>query len=174
MQFAVAPFYKTIVYIGLAWVYLDRGQLAAAEQSAHDGLAAGAAPESMHCIEALVALRSGRIEEARRLVSALDGSQTLVTGSAPLAAACAVRLGDIPAALRFMSHPSRLDIAHTISRLMPDLHPLLDHAPFAPRRSRHALVWPLEAPMIDAARHALFKEVRIESGIPRASDVLAH
>jgi hypothetical protein len=33
-------------------------------------------------------------------------------------------------------------------------------------------VWPLEASMIDAARHALFQEVRIESGMPQGSDLL--
>jgi len=42
------------------------------------------------------------------------------------------------------------------------------------RRARRihdlSLIWPLEAPMIDAARHALFREVRIESGLAPGSD----
>jgi hypothetical protein len=57
------------------------------------------------------------------------------------------------------------------ARLVPDLHPLLDRAPHAPRRRDAALVWPLEAPMIDRARFKLFKEVRIDTGIPEGSDV---
>jgi hypothetical protein len=58
-----------------------------------------------------------------------------------------------------------------MARLDPELHSLLDHEPFAPRRAAATLVWPLEAPMIDAARHALFREVRVESGIPQGSGV---
>ena len=34
-------------------------------------------------------------------------------------------------------------------------------------------VWPVEAPMIDRTRLRLFREVRIESGTPEGSDVLA-
>ena len=57
----------------------------------------------------------------------------------------------------------------TLARLIPELHPILDHPPFAPRRREAPLVWPLEAPMIDTARNALFREVRIESGTPQGS-----
>ena len=35
------------------------------------------------------------------------------------------------------------------------------------------LVWPVEAPMIDRTRLRLFKEVRIGTGTPEGSDVLA-
>jgi len=59
----------------------------------------------------------------------------------------------------------------TLVRLDPDLHLLLDHEPFAPRRMDATLVWPTEAPALDAARRALFKEVRVESGVPKGSDV---
>ena len=37
---------------------------------------------------------------------------------------------------------------------------------FAPRRMDETLVWPLEAPMIDAARFRLFREMKVESGLP--------
>jgi len=56
-------------------------------------------------------------------------------------------------------------------RLRPDLHPLLGRAPFAPRRWDAALVWPLEAPMLNAAVYPVFREVRIEPGRPEASGV---
>lgn len=62
-------------------------------------------------------------------------------------------------------------LAGTFARLAPALHPILDRAPFAPRRSEHALIWPLEAPMLAPAVHALFREVRIESGLPQGSVV---
>ena len=60
-----------------------------------------------------------------------------------------------------------------LARLIDLLHPLLDLEPFAPRRSKLGLVWPVEAPMIDRTRLRLFREVRIESGTPEGSDVLA-
>jgi hypothetical protein len=63
------------------------------------------------------------------------------------------------------------DTAPMLVRLDPELHPLLDEPPFAPRRRDLALVWPLEAPMIDAVRFALFREVRIESGRPLMSEI---
>jgi hypothetical protein len=70
-----------------------------------------------------------------------------------------------------MERPLVRDLAVCLARLDPETHPLLDLPPLAPRRWDGALVWPLEAPMIDATRHALFREVRIESGLPQGSDV---
>ena len=65
------------------------------------------------------------------------------------------------------------DFIPWFARLDPELLPLMDLPQFAPRRLDGTLVWPLEAPMIDAARHAVFREVRIESGLPQGSDVLS-
>jgi hypothetical protein len=89
-----------------------------------------------------------------------------------VAAAAAVRLGKPDLAERFLDRKYIRDFVGWIVRLDPELHPLLDREAFAPRRASATLVWPLEAPMIDAARHALFKEVRIESGMPQGSDLL--
>jgi tetratricopeptide (TPR) repeat protein len=168
---ATTPFYKTAVYAQAVWAALGRGDVAAAARAVHDGIAGGAMEENMRCCEALVVVREGRTDEARRLVADLSGRPSLATGVLPLVAACAVRLGDIEAARAFMSRKVLDDIAPVIVRLVHELHPLLDRNPFAPRRSPLTLVWPLEAPMIDVARHALFKGVRIESGYPRGSDV---
>ena len=63
-------------------------------------------------------------------------------------------------------------LAPVIVRLEPSLHRLLEHPKFAPRRSAITLTWPVEAPMIDPARLALFKEVKIASGTPGGSSVL--
>jgi hypothetical protein len=57
-------------------------------------------------------------------------------------------------------------------RLVHACHPLLDQEKFGPRKIAMTLVWPLQAPMIDEARFALFKEVRIESGRPEGTDIL--
>jgi hypothetical protein len=74
-------------------------------------------------------------------------------------------------ALRFMARPLVGDLGPCIARLSPEVHALLDRAPLAPRRWDATLVWPLESPMIDPVRFALFREVRIESGRPQGSDI---
>jgi len=66
----------------------------------------------------------------------------------------------------------RAIVTPTMARLSPELHPMVNRAPLAPRRWDVALVWPLEAPMIDPSCHRLFREVRIESGTPLASDLI--
>jgi len=58
-----------------------------------------------------------------------------------------------------------------LARIYPVVHPALDDDRFRPRRRDEALVWPLEAPMMDPSVHALFREVRIESGRPSASQL---
>ena len=65
------------------------------------------------------------------------------------------------------------EFTEVLIRLEPLLHPLLDLEAFAPRRSELELVWPVEAPMIDRTRLRLFREVRIESGMPEGSNILA-
>ena len=44
-----------------------------------------------------------------------------------------------------------------------------DEPPFVPRRLVATLGWPLEAPMIDAARFRSFRDVRFERGLSAAS-----
>jgi hypothetical protein len=82
------------------------------------------------------------------------------------------RLGEPEEAVRLLQRRSMVDYVAILARLDADLHGLLSLEPLAPRKLDAVLVWPLEAPAIDAARHALFREVRIESGLPQGSDVL--
>jgi serine/threonine protein kinase/tetratricopeptide (TPR) repeat protein len=165
-------FYITAAYYFRAWVALARGDLATAEQVVRDGIADGARPNDMRCIEAMIAVRAGRADESRRMVRELEQVSGLAAGSLMMVAGAANRLGDFDRAAGFMGRQLAASLSHTLVRLDPELHPLLDREPFAPRRRDAVLVWPLEAPMMDAARHALFREVHIESGIPRGSDVL--
>ncbi len=171
-QLSSDPFYITAVHGLQAWVHLSRGDLAAAEQAVREGRTDGAEPGNMQAVEAMIAAREGRADEARRLVRELEASTALAGGSLLIVAGAAVRLGELEGAARFLGRGLLRDLAPCLARLEPELHPLLDRAPLAPRRWDAALVWPLQAPMIDGARHALFREVRIESGMPQGSDVL--
>jgi serine/threonine protein kinase/Tfp pilus assembly protein PilF len=167
-----APWYTTAVYFFEAMVHLQRGEPAAAEQCARDGLAHGALGPDMQAIDAAAWARSGRMDDARRLLAQLDPGVGLAAGSLQLAAGAALRAGDRQLAARFLSREIIGDLGNAVARLDPELHGLLDLPPFAPRRWNVTLTWPLEAPMIDAACFPLFKEVRIESGRPPASDII--
>jgi hypothetical protein len=105
-------------------------------------------------------------------VHELEKATNLGAGILMMAAQAALRAGEPNVARRFLARTLVRELGPIMARLEPELHALLDAPPFAPRRCDFALVWPLEAPMIDAARHALFREVRIESGTPRGSDPL--
>ena len=166
-------FYVTGYHAMRVWVSLGRGDLIAAEQALGEGIADGSRPDDMRAAEAAVAAHSGRSDEARRWVKELDAVVGLIAPSLLLLAGAALRLGETELATRILDRKLVRDLAPTLARLDPALHPLLDRMPLAPRRWDAALVWPLEAPMIDAARFKLFKEVRIESGLPQGSDVLS-
>jgi Tfp pilus assembly protein PilF len=163
--FYVTAAYSLEVSIRLA------GDLAEAEAAVNAGIAAGAEADTMRASRAHVAARSGRVDEARQALDAVDGAAGLSVGALVPLAAAAVRLGELERAVRVLQRPIVVDMAGMEARLEPDLHPLLDLPPFAPRRLDATLVWPLEAPMIDRARFRLFREVRIESGIPEGTEL---
>jgi len=166
-------FYVTVSHGMRAWVYLGRGELPEAEQAMREGVADGARSADMRAIEAAIAAHVGRTDQARSLVRELDALPGLNATSLSLAADAALRIGESELAERLMDRRLLRDMATTLVRLDPTLHRLLDRDPPAARRCDAVLVWPLEAPMIDAARHRLFREVRIESALPHGSDVLS-
>jgi hypothetical protein len=125
----------------------------------------------MHAIQASIDARTGKSDEARTAFNRLVDSHDMRLGTLIVLAGLALRFGEIDRAATLMNRRSARDSAQTMVRLVPDLHPLLGHPPFSPRQWDTTLVWPLEAPMIDRTRHALFKHVRIESGLPDGSDV---
>ncbi|MEO5617388.1 MAG: protein kinase [Candidatus Eisenbacteria bacterium] len=170
-QLSAEPFYITGVHTYRVWIHLGRGDVAAAAQAMREGFAEGARADDMRAAEAAIAEREGRPDDAKRLVRELRQIPGLVSGSLLLLAGTALRLGDFAAASDFLDTPLLRDLAPTLARLNPALHPVLDHAPLAPRRCDAALVWPLEAPMLDASVHRLFREVKIESGLPQSSEV---
>src|SRR5205085_8969007 len=101
-----------------------------------------------------------------RLLHELDRATALVFEGLQLAAAAAIRIGELDLAHRMMMRPLLNHLRDVVVRLNPELHPLLDREPFAPRRLDATLVWPLEAPMMSPSVFALFRDVRIESGRP--------
>ena len=171
LELSTESFYLTGAYSARGWIHLGRGDAAAAAQAVREGVAAGARTDDMRATEAAVAEREGRREDARRLVQELHKERGLGSTSLMPLAAVALRLGDMDEAVAILQLRLLSDLSGTLARLDRALHPVLDLAPFAPRRRDEALVWPLEAPMLDASVHRLFREVRIESGLPAASDV---
>jgi TolB-like protein len=165
------PFYVTSVWVIRGMIHLFRDDVAGAERAARDGLADGAEVTQIMTIEAVVAARTGRADEARRLVHEVERTAGIGAGSALLVAEAALRVGEPERAVTLLERGNLSGLSATFARLMPALHPILDRPPFAPRRSPHALVWPLEAPMMDPRVHAVFREVRIESGQPLGSEL---
>jgi hypothetical protein len=95
----------------------------------------------------------------------------MVAAATQTLAVLAVRLGEFDAAEAVMLQLHMRPFSKAVVRMDPMLHPLLSRAAFAPRVLDSALIWPLEAPMMEASVHRCFREVRIESGLPLGSDV---
>jgi serine/threonine protein kinase len=163
------PFYITGSYGMQAWIHLGRGDIAAVGQALRDGIADGARPSTMRAVEVAVAARAGREKDAIAMLGEIEKEPQLGPAALAMAASAAIRLGKLDLAERVLDRKFIRSFISWIVRLDPELHPLLDLETFAPRRASVTLVWPLESPMIDATRHGLFKEVRIESGIPQGS-----
>jgi Flp pilus assembly protein TadD len=164
-------FYITASYSLETEAHILAGDLDAAEQSVREALAAGAVPAMMRTFEAKLAARRGRLDEAKRLVDELADFEGMNLGAIMALAGAAVLMGNFEVANRLCARPIGKDLAPIFARLDPELRALLDHAPFAPRRMDATLVWPLEAPMIDRATFKLFRDVKIESGLPEGSDL---
>jgi serine/threonine protein kinase/Tfp pilus assembly protein PilF len=167
-------FYVTITHIQLAHIEILRNREAELERIVREARKANVEPANAAMLEAFLALKTGRVEDARRLFAEHAASTTLTFGGLALGCLVAIGLDQMPRAIDLMRRPAVVDSGPVLARLDPLLHPLLDHAPFAPRQSTSMdLVWPLEAPMIDRERLKLFRQVRVESGLPEGSDILA-
>jgi TolB-like protein/Tfp pilus assembly protein PilF len=163
-------FYRTAAFSLEADVFLHQGDDVRAASHLAEGKADVVDEVALHVLEATLALRAGRADEARALLPSLDRSHVPGFGVYRHIAALRLRLGDPDGAMRVLSRPLFASLAATHTRLDPDLHALLDRPELAPRRRDAALVWPVEAPMMRRSLLKLFREVRIESGVPDASD----
>jgi len=165
------PFYVNGVHTLRASCHLGRGDLEAADRSASAASADGMDAPNLKTVAAAIAVRRGRMDEARRALDELETSSALILGSVYMLAEVAVRLGYVDRAVKLLDRPVVGYSGNTMVRLDPNLHAVLDHPPFAPRRSENILVWPVEAPMMDPRCVAVFREVRIESGMPPRSEI---
>ena len=150
---------------------IQLGDVDGANKVLRDALEAGGEPANIRCGLALVAMHQGRTDEAREIVDSMKDQRGLGAGGLMMLCSAACRLGEPEKAVPFMSRSLVRDMASVIIRLVPDLHPMASIEPFEPRRLDVRLIWPLEAPMIDPATFNLFREVQIESGKPKGSDV---
>ena len=148
-----------------------KGDLVAAARTVQEALADGAREPDMRMNQTLLLAIEGRVEEARKWLAELESVPGINTGALVLGATAALRVGLPEIAMSLISRQLVENEAPTLLRLYPELHPLLDRAPFAPRVADRALVWPLEAPMLEASVHRLFREVRIESALPQGSAI---
>ncbi|TMQ64887.1 MAG: hypothetical protein E6K78_08575, partial [Candidatus Eisenbacteria bacterium] len=82
-----------------------------------EGLAEGARPGDMRAIEAAIAARAGRTDDARRLLHDLGQVSGLTAGGLLWAATAAVRVGELDSAARFLLHPLTADLTPTMARL---------------------------------------------------------
>jgi TolB-like protein len=166
-------FYVTIAHLWGATLWSLRHEPGRLEQCLREGREAGADPSNLAMLEAYLAMRTDRIDHARQLLAESSDSSQLNFSAIAFGAIAALRAGEIDRAVALMRRRIMVDAAPVLMRLDDLTHPLLDLEAFGPRRSELGLVWPVEAPMIDRTRLRLFREVRIESGRPEGSDILA-
>ena len=161
-----APFYITGAFALRMMVASRRGDTAQIAQLSREALAAGAQPANIAPFAAVADAIEGRHPEARKVVEECLEDPTIAFGALMAAASLAIRIGDLDMAARLMLRQALKDLANATVRLDADLIALADHPAFRPRRMDVTLVWPLEAPMIDATRFRLFRDMTVESGLP--------
>ena len=161
------PFYVGGAYAFFIWDRLVHRDYDGAARRIREAPPEIADDDDLKALQSAISIQAGRLEEARRLLTEIEPNPRLHLVSLAIAAGAWIRLGDLERAHHLLDRDVVRDLLPMVLRLIAELHPLLDRPPFAPRRSSLTLVWPLEARMIDRARHALFREVRIESGVPR-------
>ncbi|HEV2105656.1 MAG TPA: tetratricopeptide repeat protein, partial [Candidatus Eisenbacteria bacterium] len=163
-------FYVSASHDLRVWLHVMRGDLDRAERVVREGTTEGVDVGSREAAKALIAARAGRMDEARRIVRELETEKSTRLGALRNAAVAALAVGEHELAADYMTRRPA-DVSAVQVRLDPEAHALLDREPFAPPRMDTTLVWPLEAPMIPPACHALFRDVRIESGRPTGSGI---
>jgi tetratricopeptide (TPR) repeat protein len=168
-----SDFYLSLAYFTEIACLVSQGEFeAAAEVLSRARTDRRVDPGKMIPAAGFLELRRGRLDEARSLAHRIP-PETLPN---PLALATAVELGfKIGEPELSVAAINRLGVEPYLAvllRMSHGCHPMLDREPFAPRKAALTLTWPLQAPMIDEARYALFEEVRIKSGRPEGTELL--
>jgi tetratricopeptide (TPR) repeat protein len=173
-EIAPNPFYITVYYLLRSSVECYRNDIDAAEKTVSEALERGADRNNMKAVQAAIAGRRGRVQEVKALLQELMEQGGLGVGAIYALADAAIHIGEPDLALPFVNRSVAREIIGTMARITPTMHRLLDKPPLSPRRSENILVWPLEAPMPPASVRPLFRELHLESGIPKGSDIGVH
>jgi len=169
----IAPengFYVTAHYVLRAMISFARNDLDAVAHLLREGKNK-AEENNLKGVEAYLLARRGQIAEAKHLLRELASAPNMGAGTVSLLLETAAIVGDLDLASPFVSAGVVRDLIGTMARITPGLHPLVGRPPLIPRRRDVALVWPIEAPMPHPSVLSLFREIRIESGLPQTSEV---
>jgi len=164
-------FYVTASYMMRTVLTIKRGDLAGANSLLVRASAAGADASNVKCVEAMLHAAADRRAEALDVLRELVPLGGLTAGALLRLAQVAIQYGELDMALAFLERAILQGLVSTFVRLIPELHPLLDLPSLTPRRRDTALIWPVEAGRLDPSILGLFREVRLESGMPNASDI---
>ena len=172
-ELSESDFYLSNAYVAEIETHIQVGNLDAAGDALSTALSDDRIdPANMTAVAGHLETCRGHLEEARRL--ARRAVQRYESNIQALAAIVdtAFRLGEPELAITAVGNSLDKTFFPVIFRMVHGCHPLLDRAEFGPRKAPTTLIWPLQAPMIDEARYALFEDVRIKSARPGSTDVL--
>ena len=163
MRISTIPFYTNGARAMSALAYLGLGRPADAE-AVVDG--SSMASGNAELIRAILDFHAGNRDRALELVERAEAAPQLAPVLAFQGAAILTTMGKRDFARRIMSRPITLAHIPIRIRIMPDLWPIADEPPYAPRRSAMTLIWPSEAPPPKPGVEERFAGVRFESGLP--------
>ena len=166
MKMSPNPFYTNGARGMCALAYLGLGRLADAEAIVE----VGSIPNrgNAELIRAILDYHAGKRDRALELVERAEAAPQLAPVLAFHGAAILTSLGKRDFARRIMSRPITKTHIPLRIRVMPDLWPIADEAPYAPARSAMTLIWPSEAPPPKPGVEDRFAAVRFESGLPQS------
>ncbi|HEX5031772.1 MAG TPA: protein kinase [Candidatus Eisenbacteria bacterium] len=163
MRISAVPFYTNGARAMTALAYLGLGRLSEAEASIDVSSMSSGNAELMR---ALLDYHAGDRSRALELVERAEAAPQLAPVLAFQGAAILTSLGKRDLARRIMSRPITKSHIPIRIRIIPELWPIADEAPYAPARSAMTLVWPSEAPPPMPGVEERFAAVRYESGMP--------
>jgi adenylate cyclase len=163
MRISAIPFYTNGARAMSALAYLGLGRAADAEAAVDiSSMASGNA----ELIRAILDYHAGNGDRALEFVERAEAAPQLAPVLAFHGAAILTSLGKNDFARRIMSRPITQAHIPIRIRIMPELWPIADERPYAPRRSAMTLIWPSEAPPPRPGVEEGFAAVRYESALP--------
>jgi TolB-like protein len=162
---APEPVYQTGAAGTAVLTHLRRGETDAASRAIAEGRKHGIPEFAAAGLEAAVLVARGERAAVLAQLEVLVDSPATDAWTLIAIAASALRVQRLDIARTILGRRVFTDIRDGLVRYLPELRLLLGADGMPPRRESGALVWPLEAPMLDAELFAQYDEVRIESGL---------